>query len=183
MSQQDNDLIAEIFDALKQKFDVEYTELQDFEPTQFSSFNQYNKVGVVKKIAIKRAGTGYLSFIKTPTTLLQLWGSVKINKDFGHVLIRPEKFADKLQELIKPVEIDFPDDKLFSQMNYVVANDRQKAVAAVTSGFRNIVAELQEDEFVIEIINDQLIINIKREPSPEVAKKLYKFIVAAALLH
>ncbi|RYD70235.1 MAG: hypothetical protein EOP55_22595 [Sphingobacteriales bacterium] len=193
MNKNDNELIDGIFNHLRLKFDVEFTELEDFNPTDFSSFSHYVNLMVLKKIAIKRAGTGYLSFINSTSTEgkrgdiehsdLQLWGSVKLKKDFGHVLIRPENLSDKLLELVKPTEIDFPEDKLFSQMFYVVANDRQKAITGMNDAFRNVVAELQEPDFVIEIIKDQLIIGIRKPASPQLAGQLYKFIVATALLH
>jgi hypothetical protein len=39
---------------------------------------------------------------------------ISIKKDLGKVFISPESFIDKVSEFFNPIEIDFPEDKAFS---------------------------------------------------------------------
>lgn len=60
--------------------------------------------------------------------------------------------------LIHPVELHFKNDKEFNNKFNVVANDKDKATAAMTSNFRDVIRNIKMDDFVIEIMNNTLII-------------------------
>jgi len=86
------------------------------------------------------------------------WGYVNLKKDFGRVLIRRETFTDKVLSIIHPVELEFEDDKAFSRKFYVVANDPDKAFAAMNFDFRNVIMDIKNENMIIEIVNNTLII-------------------------
>jgi len=91
-------------------------------------------------------------------------------------LIRRETLADKLIELMHPVELDFPEDKPFSDTFYVLTNDHQKGVAAINRNFRNAVMDVRLDDFTIEIVDHTLIIGDRKPVTPERAIHLAEFV-------
>lgn len=56
--------------------------------------------------------------------------------DAGHVMLRPETLADKVNELFKRVELDFPGDRVFSRKHYVLAEDARAAERLLTPAVR-----------------------------------------------
>ena len=109
-----------------------------------------------------------------------IWALAYLKHDFGRVLIRRETLADKIIELIHPVELDFKEDKPFSDTFYVLVNDHQKAVSAIDRNFRNAVMDIREDDFVIEIVEHTLIIGSHKPISPERALHLAEFVARIA---
>ena len=95
----------------------------------------------------------------------QVWGFVKLKKDFGRVLIRRETFADRIVGLVHPVELKFTDDKPFNNKFYVLANDSEKALNAFTWNFRNVIMGIDDGDIIIEILGDLLIIGNGKYPN------------------
>jgi len=60
---------------------------------------------------------------------------VQLKEDFGRVQIRPETLTDKISELFEKKELDFDEHKRFSWRYYFLADDEEKARAAVTRKF------------------------------------------------
>jgi hypothetical protein len=112
----------------------------------------------------------------------QTWAISYLKQDFGRVLIRRETLADKIVELVHPVEIDFAEDKAFSDTFYVLANDHQKAITGINRNFRNAVMDIRSDDFVIEINEYSLIIGNRNTLSPEKTVHLAEFIERIANL-
>ena len=107
----------------------------------------------------------------------QTWALAYVKKDFGRVLIRPETLVDKIIELIHPVELDFEDDKAFSDTFYVLTNDRWKADASMDRNFRNVVMDMRHEDVVIEIIDHTLIIGHRKPVSADSSVQLAEFVV------
>jgi hypothetical protein len=95
-------------------------------------------------------------------TEFQTWGILDLNKDYGHILIKPETVLDKVHELIHPIELDFDDDPEFSKKFYVLAEDKTKADLYLSPGFRNLIKKIPIPEFIIEIFENRLIIGNKK---------------------
>jgi hypothetical protein len=104
------------------------------------------------------------------------WGLAYLKRDFGRVLIRRETLADKFIELVHPVELDFEEDKPFSDTFYVLVNDHQKAINGIDRNFRNAVMDIRHEDFVIEIVEHTLIIGSNKPMSPEHAIYLAEFV-------
>ena len=110
----------------------------------------------------------------------QTYALAYLKRNLGRVLIRPETLVDKLIELIHPHEIDFKEDKAFSDIFYVVANDHEKAVAGIDRNLRNAIMDVREDDFIIEIVEHTLIIGSKKPITPDNAVHLAEFVSRVA---
>lgn len=178
------------YKALKAKFHIELTGRIDFHLENFEVFKHYDDIIVRDSYAIKQANNDcYILFLEVTYRVeggrvgchyrrdYQVWALSYLKKDFGRIKIRPETLTDKILELIHPVELDFADDKAFSDTFYVLVNDRQKAEAAMDRKFRNVVMDVRQKDFVIEIINHTLIIGNHQNVTPENAVQLAEFVV------
>ena len=189
------DTFDDTYKLLKSKFRIEHTGDIDFHLEDFEVFKDCDNVNVKGSYAIKNARTDcYILFveihkIKRSGTKLperyddyeyQSWALAYLKKDCGRALIRPETLADKLIDLVPPVELDFDDDKAFSDTFYVLVNDRYKAESAMSRDFRNVVMDMRHEDVVIEIINHTLIIGHRKPIMPETTLKLAEFIVRLA---
>jgi len=106
-----------------------------------------------------------------------------LKKDFGHVLIKPESFLDKLQEWIQPMELDFEDDPEFSRKFYVMTDEKEKAALAMDSDFRKAILEISESDFLIEIRDSQLVIGNRKTVEPESATVFAGFLNRISAVH
>jgi hypothetical protein len=184
------DRFHDTYKALKAKFNIDFTGDIDFHLDQFEVFKGYLDINLRDSYVIRHLGKdSYMLFVEThfksvsaKTTIItdcyenHTWALAYLKRDFGRVLIRRETLADKIIELVHPVELDFAEDKPFSDTFYVLVNDRQKAAAAVDRNFRNAVMDIREDDFVIEIIEHTLIIGSQKPVSPERAVFLAEFV-------
>ena len=184
------DILQETLDALKARFRVELTGDIDFHLPDFEVFRDCEDVNLRGSYVIKSARTDcYLLFVDIHKVKkgnrgsfydyyeYQTWALAYLKKDFGRVLIRPETLVDKLIELVHPVELDFEDDKAFSDTFYVLVNDRWKADIAMDRNFRNVVMDMRHEDVVIEIIDHTLIIGHNRPVSPDASVQLAEFVV------
>ena len=186
------DLYQETYETLKSKFHVELTGNIDFHLSDFEIFSGCENVNLRGSFVIKNARNDcYVLFVELHKKVkgdrynpgfvdyyeYHTWALSYLKKDFGRVLIRPETLADKLIELVHPVELDFAEDKAFSDTWYVLTNDRWKAEAAMNRDFRNVVMDVRHDHVVIEIIDHTLIIGHNRQVSPDASMQLAEFVV------
>jgi hypothetical protein len=187
------DLYQETYETLKSKFHVELTGNIDFHLPDFEVFRTCKNINVRGSFVIKNAKTDcYVLFVeihqikRTGGTYIprtgdyyeyQTWALAYLKKDFGRVMIRPETLADKIIELVHPVELDFDEDKAFSDTWYVLTNDRWKAEAAMNRDFRNAVMDVRHDHVVVEIVDHTLIIGHNRPASPDASLQLAEFVV------
>lgn len=178
--------------ALKAQFRLEPTGHIDFQLRQFESFRRYQSVEVKGSFAIKGKSDCYVLFVEMQCpaenhgsipssstvyrTVYETWALAYLKKDFGRVLIRPETLADKILELVHPVEIDFKEDKAFSDTFYVLANDFDKANAAIDRSFRNAVMDIRHDNFVLEIVDHTLVVGDRKPVAPENSIRLAEFV-------
>lgn len=190
------DLYQETYETLKSKFHVEPTGNINFHLPDFEVFRNCLDVNLRGSFVIKNARTDcYVLFVEIVQTRIgsspgygpasirnyrdpfQVWALAYLKKDFGRVLIRPETLADKIIELVHPVELDFEEDKAFSDTWYVLTNDRWKAEAAMDRDFRNVVMDVRHNDVIIEIIDHTLIIGYNRPASPDASLQLAEFVV------
>ncbi|MET3979459.1 hypothetical protein ABIB62_002045 [Mucilaginibacter sp. UYP25] len=181
--------------ALKEKFRIEVPGFIDFQLEQFEVLNHHKAVNIRDTFAIKNAcGDSYLLFVdmdtehtpakgrKTIITEYQPWGLAYLKRDFGRVFIRTETIIDKIREIIFPIELDFKEDKLFSDRYYVLTDDKRKAEFAMTQEFRDAMMAIKETDFVIEIYEHTLIIGNRKPITPEHTLYLADFVARLAEL-
>jgi hypothetical protein len=165
------------YTALKQKFRLEVTGDIDFNLAQFETFKRYISVRVRGCFTIKQAKNDcYVLFVEVQYRLdnsrytnypteYETWAVAYLKKDF-----------DKIIELVHPLELDFAEDKAFSDTFYVLVNDHAKAVDSIDRDFRNAVMDIRHDDFVIEILEHNLIIGDYKPIEPERAIHLAEFV-------
>lgn len=185
------DLFYKVQRALRSKFRLELTGFIDFHLEDFEAFRHYDEISVRDSYVIKNTFSDcYILLVDTYQKArftkgagfadhrgYQVWALAYLKKDFGRVMIRPETLTDKIIELIHPIELDFEEDKAFSDTFYVLVNDRQKAAMAIDRSFRNVVMDVREQDFVIEVINHRLIIGSRNTITPENAIHMAEFVV------
>ncbi len=191
---EDVDCFNDTYRALKVKFNIEIPGHIDFNLDQFDVFKNYLGVDLLGSYVINHLDCdSYIFFIQTHCKVTppkgigsyiddacQLWALAYLKKNFGRVLIRRETLADKIIELVHPVELDFEDDKPFSDTFYVLVNDHQKAIKAIDRNFRNAVMDIRKDNFIIEVVEHNLIIGNTDPVSPEKAIYLAEFVSRVA---
>jgi|SRR5579863_5740062 len=187
------DIFQETYEALRARFRVELTGDINFHLPDFEVFRDCENVDLRGSYVIKSARTDcYMLFVEihkvkkdgnTRSSSVydyyeyQTWALAYLKKDFSRVMIRPETLVDKLIELVHPVELDFEDDKAFSDTFYVLVNDRWKADAAIDRNFRNVVMDMRHEDVLIEVIDHTLIIGHNRPVSPDASVQLAEFVV------
>jgi len=182
------DKFHDTYEAIKTKFNIQLTGNINFQLEQFEVFRECSAVKLRGSFVIKHLNQdSYILFIETENKVAgkhgtyssyecQTWALAYLKQDFGRALIRRETLTDKIIELVHPVELDFADDKPFSNTFYVLVNDHQKAVNAITRNFRNAVMDVRLDDFTIEINNHTLIIGDRKPVTPERAVHLAEFV-------
>jgi len=189
LSATDFDNFYQTYKALDAKFDIQPTGDIDFHLEDFETLRAYHDVNLRGSFVIKNAKTDcYILFIElgyvaqsgrggnTYHKEYQVWALSYLKHNFGRVLIRPETLADKIIELVHPIEIDFKEDKAFSDTFYVLANDADKAIPGIDRNFRNAVMDVRHDHFIIEIFDHTLIIGDKKVITPERSIHLSEFV-------
>lgn len=183
-----NNNFNETLRLLKKEFDIEPTGYIDFQLNNFEVFKQYSSFELHNSYVINTDNDRcYILFIEacvksqnaageiTEHRENQTWGLAYLKHNMGRVKIRRETFTDKLFELVFPLELDFPEDKAFSNTFYVLANDKPKAIAGITRDFRNAVMDIREDDFIIEVAEHTLIIGNRKPITGQKAIHLAEF--------
>jgi len=175
------DSLEEVYIALKNNFDIKVPDDFGIDIDQFESIkcnrnqNQETEftLGGVLQIT-NTANDCYLVFVKIrfyyshsdayySGELLdyykyQVWALINQKKDFGRALIRKETFADRILNVIHPVELEFNDDHAFSKKFYVVANEPEKATTCMNWNFRNTLMDIDLGDMMVETVGNHLII-------------------------
>ena len=191
----DVDSFDEAYKTLKSKLNISLTGHIDFDLKQFEVFKNYTDVNLLASYLIKHFDqSSYVLFLQTnyivrnirerdsSSSDCQIWALAYLKNDFGRVLIRRETLADKLIELVHPVEIDFADDKAFSDTFYVLANDFQKTSQAMNRNFRNAVMDMRHEDVIIEIAGHTLIIGTQKPVNTEKAIHLAEFVARVSTM-
>ena len=163
--------LEDIYKLLKEKFNVGLPLDIDVQLNQFEVFNNYPGASIGGTLLINHPEMGcYLLFVKVPTHIqngrgpsinyykYQVWAYATLRNDFGRVLIQRETLIGRILNVIHPVELKFTDDSVFNKNFHVEANDRHKALAAMTPEFRRTVQDLTLTNFIIEIVNSSLLV-------------------------
>lgn len=185
-----NENFSDTYQLLRQEFAIEPTGYIDFQLNNLEVFKQCSAVELHSSYVIETGRDRcYILFVETCTKSqgadgritehreLQTWALAYLKHNFGRVKIRRETFTDKLFELMFPLEVDFNEDKTFSNAFYVLADDKSKAINGITRDFRNAVMDIREDDFVIEIADHTLIIGNRKPISGQKAIHLAEFVV------
>jgi len=165
--------LEDTYALLKEKFNVGLPCDVKLPMHEFDIFTNNKDVKVAEILAISHpANNCYMAFLRVHIYYnsvraggeivdyykYQVWGFIKSKKDYGRILIRRETFADKIAGLIHPVELEFKDDKAFNHKYYVVTNDAEKALTALSWNFRNAIMDITNESMMIETAGNMLLI-------------------------
>jgi len=158
--------------------------------SRFDSFKQYRQVFLFDSFELtKNANKSLLAIVSINSivesidehqlnrenlTELEFVGLADLKKDYGRVYIRPETIADKLNELIDPIEIDFAFDKAFSRKYFVLTTDEHKLREQVTSNFLSVIRKYKGLE--IEIDRSTLMVRLRKRISVKNARIITEFL-------
>jgi hypothetical protein len=187
--------LEDTYAALRAKFNISIPNDINLHINRFETINANPDISVGGILQINNtANECYLAFVKihehyhnirsatdADFYLYKVWAFITLKNDFGRVLLRRETFADRLANIIHPVELDFKDDKPFSHKFYVVTNDEQKALLAMNWNFRNSIMDMGDD-IEMEALNHTLIISNNRTLDVEKTVQLAEFAVKIAAL-
>lgn len=184
------DNFSRICSIIKSGFELRPTGHINFYLEDFEAFKNCIEINLRASYVMEHARSdSYLLFLETrhkPVAnkddtatdfyLYHTWALAYLKKDFGRVVIRPETLRDKIIELIHPIELDFNEDKAFSNMFYVIVSDVEKAKAGMDRNFRNAVMDIRDNDFIIEIVNHTLIIGSHHPMSADKATHVAEFV-------
>jgi hypothetical protein len=191
------DLVTTVYDTLKPSFPEAVFDF-DFKPS-FSSYEaicgNYTTcdIGPVMHLC-GDPPDNYLCFTKVQYHLaggkyhslaggdFQTWGVAVLQQKYGHVLIRPETMADKICELIHHAEVDFTEDREFSHHFYVVASKEDDARKLLGPGLRQSIAALRLTDFMIEVVDNVMIVGDNKAVDPTTAGEMASFLCGLSRL-
>lgn len=101
-------------------------------------------------------------------------GLIRLKQSFPDTYIRPETIGDKINELIKPVEIDFKEHIIFSNKYYVLSSDEEAFRRRVNVEFLDAIAAY--DGLEIEIRGNHLLVRTRSRISQKSAYKIVNFL-------
>jgi len=169
--------LFDIYTKLKKTYSIEVD--NEFN-LPFASFETFRSNGLNSEEAVFKISSGFQPFFlcfpemrfwlsnsRAPDIEFQFWGYYKLKEDYGHILIRTETILDKIHELINPIELDFEDDKTFSQRFFVLTNNKFKAQLRINNTLRDIIKQIPLSEIIIEIKGNDLLVGDKKAITEE----------------
>lgn len=164
------DLAADIIEDLRSAY-PNLDQASNIIPLKkFNLLKDYVKVKPLQTVQIELANkTAFGSFVhveyfvglgrdgSTNSSELRVYVAVKLPKDFGHIFIKNETFAEKLRELFQPLETDIREDPEFSRRFYVLVKDQDKGMELLSKPFRSVLKSSKIKGLQIEISNDILV--------------------------
>jgi len=192
--------LEDTYKALKTKFTISLPSEIDQHINKFEPFNNTPGARLGGTLLVNQPAINcYLNFVKNRFSYsyggrggkggqdfiydkYQAWAFVTLSRHFRRVLIRRETFADKILGIVHPIELKFKDDKVFSEHFYVVTNDNEKATTAIAPDFRGIIVDMMYKDFVIETINNTLVIRNNQPIDTEEVVYMTEFATKIAAL-
>ncbi len=94
----------------------------------------------------------------------QIWGLKTLKNNYGNIFLRDENIYDKVAEIFNKTEIDFQEDKEFSNRYYLVSDQVDKTRFSFNSKIRSYFKEIPKSENYIFEIAENIIIVGNRKP-------------------
>jgi hypothetical protein len=187
LDEDDIELFTDTYTELRSFCDARFLEEIniDIDLKNFECLNEYDRFSFHEVIQV--AENAYIAIAevsysyahkssKNHVNQFEAWGIASLQKDFGDVFIKPEGIKEKLIEIIKPIELDIVEDPKFSKQFYVLAKDKQKAIAALNTSFREALLNSGLTNFALEIHQNMLIIGNNKFLSSDDAVNFARFV-------
>lgn len=190
ISKVEGNILDNIYSNIKNDYQISFNDRFNFNEKNFEIFRHYSEIKILScfdvtfenqnfQIAIINLDYRFIGG-KNGDSIVnenQIWGFKKLKQDFDKILIREENYFDKILEFFNETEIDFKDDKEFSDRFFVLTDKENDAQKFLTKETKNLLTSIPKDEnFIIEISNDELIIG-NRKPLSEINfKQILSFL-------
>lgn len=169
-------LIEETLSELSQTYIISFDHNYHIDLKTFETFQHYSEIKILSSINLSHDNQNFkILIINVDYRFMggkygdrkynenQVVGFKTLHQDYGKVLIRNENTLDKILEIFHKIEIDFEEDKQFSDNYFVLSDNEVKTKAFLKNENRNLIHSLpKEENFIIQINQKQLIINNKK---------------------
>lgn len=193
--EEDQKIISNVLNQISKQIDVRLIKESEQSKIRkqlekFGSFKEYPMVALFDAYSIEHSYPFKLFILTTNSTIDRIVhrnqinretivehefvGFVQLQKDYPHAFIRPETIADKFNEMINPIEVDFEISKKFSRKYYVLTTDDITLRSQVSPEFLSSIANY--DGLEIEILNRMLLVRTRSRISQKSAFKIINFL-------
>ncbi len=194
--EEDNQIIRESLNAIGDRYsvekvtDAEETAIQD-QLSKFDSFRGFQKVVLYGAAKINHnEKTSYFLVVtlnsqpggltayqdhQPGTSEFVFVGLTELDKNFGHVFIRPETLRDKFIELINPSKVKFDGYPSFGKQYHLTADDPENVKQQMTGRMLNTITEYEG--LKIEIHGHHLMVMLPKGLRVEVAESIADFLI------
>ena len=146
-----------------------YSKIYFYNLYELSDFKDITRISTVKVKWVVREDKNFKEHYD-----IQLIGVKKLDKDYGHLMIRPETLEDKIWELFKRTEIDYKEFPKFSYRYFYTANNELLANHFATS---DRVKQIEKQkEILIEVNSDILIAKYLRKINHADMESMIEFL-------
>ncbi|QEM06465.1 hypothetical protein DIU31_024200 [Mucilaginibacter rubeus] len=181
-------LLKHTYEALNDRFKVHF--IHPSEIKSLKVFDRSFKRRIAGSLLIRTPLTAcYLIFTKIDTKArVSPWHNPSVNgyryqvyaistlkKNFGRVFIRKKSTIDRIINLFNPDTISLKADRAFFKRFYVIANEKDKALAAMTASFRRIIDGVRKECFITNIIDYTLVVEHNERLKAEKTIKMVEF--------
>jgi hypothetical protein len=172
-TQQEEEILNRTLVEIEKRFPFEPADLPSFLPDNFELLKYYSNFLNRRTVKLKGSNT-YVAFVEVEFSVKGAKGAITLVKYFqcyvfcylartyGRLLIRRETLADKINELFHPMELDFAEDKAFSNQFFVLASDKTKAISFLNKTFRTAAIKAADDDLFIEVADSIVLIGSKQ---------------------
>ncbi|MEI7595746.1 MAG: hypothetical protein WCK02_08375 [Bacteroidota bacterium] len=188
LSSSEIDLISDIIQKSKMKIDIQKQQDKfslDFIEQSFLMEN-YDEIDFQNLYEIKD-GSDYSGFsiirvkyyipngkYNIGSNELQVIGFKKLDRDYGHILIRPETIGDTISEFFIKSELDFNEFPKFSSKYYFLSEEENKGYAFAS--MKRLEAIENQNEVYIEVKGNMLIAKFYRSLNSEDFENMIELI-------
>ena len=176
ISETEENILENIYSKYKNEFQISFKENFNINEKKFEIFSHYSEIKILSCFDITIENQNFqIAFINLDYRFVggkhgdsivnenQIWGFKKLQQDYGKLLIREENYFDKILEIFNKTEIDFKDDKEFSDRFFVLTDHENNAKRFLNNETKKALTEIPTDEnFILEISNNELIIGNKK---------------------
>jgi hypothetical protein len=190
-------LFKYFYDFLSQKYGAEIVDELEIPFSQMELFRYYKSTEHRQSLKVNgKFGCAYFSILEieywhnvyrrdAPSSTLeyQIWGIVELQENFGHTVLRHETLEDKLEELFRPIEVKFPEDRVFNREFYILSKDEMKAHKFFNEKLRTQITDVEIDDLRLEVLNGTVMISDGKNIRGTDLSVFAKFITDIADIH
>lgn len=173
ITQQEEQTLEKIISELSDEYIISFDNESTFDFKTFETFQHYSDIKTLSSINVNSQFQILIINIEhhfiggrhgdSHHNENQILGIKKLEQDYGRILIREENVFDKILEIFNKTEIDFKEDKEFSDRFFVLADNENHAKKFLNNQNRKPLKTIAKSEnFEIEISNNKLIIRNKK---------------------